>query len=109
LRLSVALGKMAQRDQVVTMRFITDRMERTRTEKIKGANVNFRNDWEVFRKKKVGAGIGATPTWGYCVCCYLDRRRIAEKVSAFAEINITKYPKVNRNLRLQLRKEKTLC
>ena len=21
-------------------------------------------------KKKVGAGIGATPTWGYCVCCY---------------------------------------
>ena len=47
-------------------------------------------------KKKVGAGIGATPTWGYCVCCYLDRRRITEKVSAFAEINITKYPKVNR-------------
>ena len=22
------------------------------------------------QKKKVGAGIGATPTWGYCVCCY---------------------------------------
>jgi len=26
---------------------------------------------EICRKKKVGAGIGATPTWGYCVCCYL--------------------------------------
>ena len=41
-------------------------------------------------KKKVGAGIGATPTWGYCVCCYLNRRKTRNKVSKFFELNINK-------------------
>src|SRR5258708_34829864 len=34
-------------------------------------------------KKNVGAGIGAAPTWGYCVCCYLNRRKLHKKVSIF--------------------------
>jgi|SRR5579864_3246958 len=58
------------------------------------------------QKKKVGAGIGATPTWGYCVCCYKDRRSGGKKVSAFGEININKYPEVNRNLRLHFHSDK---
>ena len=44
---------------------------------------------KIVRKKNVGAGIGATPTWGYCVCCYQDRRTSAKKVSRFRELNIT--------------------
>jgi len=44
-----------------------------------------------FAKKKVGVGIGATPTWGYCVCCYQNRRNPNEKVSNSFEININKH------------------
>src|SRR5215470_6587678 len=39
-------------------------------------------------KRKVGAGIGATPTWGYCVCCYQNRRNSPPKVSENFKINI---------------------
>jgi len=43
------------------------------------------------QKRKVGAGIGATPTWGYCVCSYHHRRNPREKVSSRFRININKH------------------
>jgi len=41
------------------------------------------------RSFNVGAGIGATPTWGYCVFTY-HRRYNGEKVSIKSKIYISK-------------------
>src|SRR6185312_7385650 len=63
------------------------------------ANVRFKRANETNKhflgKEKVGVGIGATPTWGYCVCCYQNRRNPSEKVSRIGKININKHLQIN--------------
>jgi len=79
LRLSVAPCEMVRQDfsiaisvknqQTLWMQTIRNtKNSNSEAQKLRIAGKN--KCQECGDKKKVGAGIGATPTWGYCVCCY---------------------------------------